>query len=63
MSEEATIPLYGSIFVFVAIMAVSLVTHIQLTTLAQDTSIAQTAQAQKIINGTSYSSLLLWSVA
>jgi pimeloyl-ACP methyl ester carboxylesterase len=56
MSEETTVPLHRSILIFVAILAVSLVTHIQMTILAQDTSFDQTAHAQKIINGTSYDS-------
>ncbi|HEY5630660.1 MAG TPA: hypothetical protein VI278_00970 [Nitrososphaeraceae archaeon] len=56
MSEETTVPLHRSILVLVAILAVSLVIHIQVSILAQDTNIAQTAQAQKISNGTSYAS-------
>jgi hypothetical protein len=46
MSRETIVPMYRSIFVLVIIMVISLVIHIQ------DTSIAQTAQAQKVINGT-----------
>jgi pimeloyl-ACP methyl ester carboxylesterase len=56
MSEETTAPLHRSILVLVAILAVSLIIHIQVSILAQDTNIAQTAKAQKIINGTSYAS-------
>jgi hypothetical protein len=48
--------LYRSILVLVAILDVSLVKHIQISILAQDTSIVQTAQAQKIIDRTSYAS-------
>src|ERR1051326_821493 len=52
MSREAIVPLHRSIFVLVIIMVISLVIYIQVIILAQDTTIAQTAQAQKIINGT-----------
>jgi pimeloyl-ACP methyl ester carboxylesterase len=65
MSQGTTIPLHRAILVLGVILAVSLVTRIQVTILAQDTSIAQTAQAQKIINVTSYasSSSLINSIA
>ena len=73
MSREAIVPLHRSIFVLVIIMVISLVIYIQVIILAQDTSIAQTAQAQKIINGTdtiaspsssyTYSSSLINSIA
>jgi len=52
MSRETIVPMYRSIFVLVIITVISLVIHIQVIILAQDTTIVQTAQAQKIINGT-----------
>lgn len=44
--------MHGAIFVLVTILATSLVINIQVIILAEATSFAQTAQAQKIINGT-----------